>query len=113
MLSVAVLFWLLAGIGVYCSVWLPRRFEKTGFALYLLMGWLVVALLRQCFLLLPPVVFWLIVAGGLTYTVGAVLQTQTRLKFHNPAWHVLVLLAACLHYAAISLQTTGTVLAIP
>ncbi len=112
-LALSLLVWLLAGIGVYCSVWLPRRFEKAGFALYILMGWLVVALLRQCFLLLPATVFWLIVAGGLVYTVGAVVQALTWLRFHNPVWHVLVLLAAALQYAAISLQATGTVLAIP
>ena len=60
------------------------------------------------FLALVPDVLVLILIGGIAYTIGAVVQ-GSGLKFHNPLWHVLVLVAAALHYAAISLQLTGGV----
>jgi predicted membrane channel-forming protein YqfA (hemolysin III family) len=41
--------------------------------------------------------------------VGAVIQAQPRIKFHNPIWHALILVAASLQYAAIALQLTGAV----
>jgi hemolysin III len=101
--------WGLAAIGIFLTLRYPRKFERATFGLYLAMGWLLVILLRDCFHLLSAGVLGLIIAGGLAYTVGAVIQAQPRIKFHNPVWHALILLAASLQYAAISLQLTGAV----
>jgi len=73
------------------------------------MGWMLVVLMKDCFALLSGAVIGLIIAGGLAYTIGAVIQAQPRIKFHNPIWHALILLAASLQYAAIALQLTGAV----
>lgn len=103
-----VLLWSLAGIGIFLTLRFPRRFERATFGLYMAMGWMLLLLIRDCFVLLPGQILALIVGGGIAYTIGAIVQS-TRLKFHNPLWHVLVLLAAALQYAAISLQLTGGV----
>ncbi len=102
-----VLLWMLAAIGIFFSCFYPRRFERVLLAVYLSMGWMLLAMLRECFRLLPHAIFTLIVAGGVVYTVGVVIQSQPRIKFHNPIWHGLILCAASLHYAAISLKLTG------
>jgi len=106
-IALCVLLWSLAALGIFLSLRYPRRFERLTFALYLAMGWMLVALLRECFILLSGITLALIVAGGLTYTIGAIIQSFPGLKFHNPVWHALVLTAAGLQYAAISLQLTG------
>ena len=100
--------WALAGIGIFLTLRFPRRFERSTFALYLAMGWMLVVLLRECFALLPQVVLVLIVAGGVAYTIGAVIQSFPKLKFNNPVWHALVLLAASLQFAAITLEFKQT-----
>lgn len=105
-LVLCALLWALAAIGIFLTLRYPRRFERSLMALYLAMGWMLVVLIRYCFSLLGPGVLALIIAGGVAYTIGAVIQ-GTRLKFHNPIWHVLILIAASLQYAAISLQLTG------
>lgn len=105
-LVLCALLWALAAIGIFLTLRYPRRFERSLMALYLAMGWMLVVLIRYCFSLLGPGVLALIIAGGVAYTIGAVVQ-GTRLKFHNPIWHVLILIAASLQYAAISLQLTG------
>jgi hemolysin III len=105
-LTLCLSLWCLAAIGIFLTLRYPRRFERVAMALYLLMGWMLLVLIRYCFFLLAPAAFALIVAGGIAYTIGAVVQGM-RVKFHNPLWHVLVLLAAALQYAAISLQLTG------
>jgi hemolysin III len=107
-LVLCLLLWGLAAIGVFVTLRYPRRFERLLLVLYLAMGWMLLALIRDCFALLSPAVMALILAGGVVYSVGAVLQ-GTRLKFNNPLWHLLILVAAALHYAAISLQLTGGV----
>lgn len=105
-LVLCALLWALAAIGIFLTLRYPRQFERSLMALYLAMGWMLVVLIRYCFSLLGPGVLALIIAGGVAYTIGAVIQ-GTRLKFHNPIWHVLILIAASLQYAAISLQLTG------
>ncbi len=102
--------WGLAAIGIFACVRYPRRFERLIMALYLIMGWMLLALLRECLAVLPISIVLLLVAGGLVYTIGAIVQAQTRLKFHNPIWHALILCAASLQYAAISLKLTGSIL---
>jgi hemolysin III len=103
------LLWGLAGIGIFLTLKFPRRFERAILGLYLAMGWMLVVLIRDCMAVLPVSFIALILAGGVAYTVGAVIQAQPKIKFHNPIWHTLILLAASLQYAAISLQLTGAV----
>jgi hemolysin III len=104
------ILWGLAAIGIFLSLFFPRRFERALMAVYLIMGWMLLALIRDCFAVLSAPIVALLVAGGIVYTVGAVVQAQTRLKYHNPIWHGLILCAASLHYAAISLKLTGGVI---
>jgi hemolysin III len=103
------ILWGLAAIGVFFSLRYPRRFERLILALYLIMGWMLLALIRNCFAVLSSPIIALLLAGGVVYTLGAVIQAQPRLKFHNPIWHALILCAASLHYAAISVKLTGAV----
>ena len=103
------ILWGLAAIGIFLCLRYPRRFERWVLALYLGMGWMLLALIRDCFAELSGPILALLIGGGVVYTVGAVVQAQPRLKFHNPIWHALILCAASLHYAAISLKLTGGV----
>jgi hemolysin III len=105
-----VILWSLAAIGIFLSLFYPRRFERALMAVYLIMGWMLLALIRDCFAVLSLPIVALLIAGGVVYTIGAVVQAQTRLKYHNPIWHALILCAASLHYAAISLKLTGGVI---
>jgi hemolysin III len=94
--QLCLLLWALAAVGIFMTLRYPRRFERAMLGLYLGMGWMLLVLIHYAFTLLAP-------------NVGAVIQT-TRLKFHNPVWHTLILVAAALQYAAISLQLTGAVI---
>ncbi len=107
-LMLCLLLWCLAAAGIFLTLRFPRRYERVSLALYLGMGWMLLVLIRYCFALLGPHVLALIIAGGIAYTIGVVIQAS-EIKFHNPVWHALILVAASLHYAAISLQLTGAV----
>ena len=78
-------------------------------ATYVLMGWGVFVQWRTLQRGLPPAAFQLVVAGGLTYTLGAVVYALRRpdpfpkwFGFHE-IWHVLVLVASVLHFCAIAI----------
>lgn len=99
-----IIQWGLALTGIFITLRFPRRFERSMLALYMAMGWMLLVLIHYCLAHLRPDVLALIFAGGMSYTIGAVLHTHGRLKFHNALWHVLVLLAAGLQYMAIYIQ---------
>jgi hemolysin III len=93
--------WITALAGVLVVLAAPHRIERLSVALYLLLGWAVVAepgLLAR----LPAQVTALLVAGGLSYSVG-VLFHRSRIAFQEAIWHGFVLLGAACHYAAILL----------
>ena len=95
--------WALAAVGVVLTLAVPRRFERLSLALYLVMGWAVVTVLPSLIARLPGAAVWLLFAGGLAYTVGTLVYTRHRLRFHTVIWHLLVLLGAGLHVGAVKL----------
>jgi len=105
-LVLCLLVWSLAALGIFVTLHYPRRFERALLCLYLAMGWMLLVLLQDCVALLHGEVLALILGGGVVYTAGALLQAM-KFKFNNPVWHLLVLVAAAMHYLAISLQLTG------
>ncbi|CAH2599557.1 Hemolysin III family protein [Rhodovastum atsumiense] len=94
--------WSLAVFGVTMKLLFPRRFERMSLVLYLGMGWLVLSMIPSLIDRLPGPAFALLVGGGIAYSIGAVIYTRRRLRFHNAAWHVLVLIGAGLHLTALT-----------
>lgn len=102
-IPLCIAIWVLAALGVTLKLAWPRRFERLALALYLGMGWLLLVVIRSLVANLPGTVLWLLLAGGVVYSVGAAVHAVAgRLRFHNAAWHAMVLIAAGLHLAAIS-----------
>jgi len=93
--------WSLAAMGIAVTFVFPRRFERLLFALYLIMGWIVLGTGRTFIHHLATPVLWLLLAGGVAYTLGAAIQDRCRFRFDNVVWHALVVLGASLHWAAV------------
>jgi hemolysin III len=49
----------------------------------------------------PEHVAFLLMLGGVLYTVGVVFHLWERLPFQNAIWHGFVLAAASVHFAAV------------
>ena len=102
-----VAVWAAAVTGVGLKLWRFDRSHRLGFALYLTMGWAVLAALPALLTSLDTTTLALLAAGGLLYTVGAiVLATRfpnpfPRIFGYHEVWHVMVVIAAALHYIAI------------
>jgi hemolysin III len=50
----------------------------------------------------------LILIGGLLYTFGVVFYLAERMVFHNTIWHVFVLAATMVLFAAVTLHLSET-----
>lgn len=89
----------LAGIGLKCLF--PGRYDRLAILLYLGMGWSGVMVMEPISQYLPSVTTWLIVIGGVIYSLGVIFHVWNRLRFQNAIWHGFVVAAAAVHYGAV------------
>ncbi|MCC6485281.1 MAG: hemolysin III family protein [Armatimonadetes bacterium] len=80
--------------------------------IYIVMGWLAIIAIAPLSRALPVPAVWLLVGGGVTYTIGAVIFALDRphlwpgrFSAHD-LWHIFVLGGSVCHFAAILLYTT-------
>lgn len=93
--------WTLATAGILTKLWFRHRFPKLGLAGYLMMGWLIVIAAPQVAAAVGPDGMVWLVAGGLSYTIGAVFYASKRLVFSHAIWHVFVLVGGVCHFLAV------------
>jgi hemolysin III len=93
--------WGLAIAGVVLKFWLAGRFKLGSTLLYLGMGWLVLIAARPMVQTVPSAGLWLLLAGGLCYSVGTVFYLWKRLPYHHAIWHLFVLGGSVCHFFAV------------
>ena len=64
-------------------------------------GWAVIVAWHPLVSAVPERVAFLLMLGGVLYTVGVVFHLWERLPFQNAIWHGFVLAAATVHFAAV------------
>jgi hemolysin III len=101
------IIWSLAVIGIVVKVFYIRAPRWLNAGIYLVMGWLAVSASGQMLAVLPVWVISWLVAGGVIYTLGAVVYITKIFNFKpgvfgfHELWHVFVLLAAAAHFVAV------------
>ncbi|MGB4592610.1 MAG: hemolysin III family protein [Coriobacteriia bacterium] len=95
--------WTLAIAGVLLESFAVDRPKWMSVPLYLAMGWLVVAALRPLLENLPAGGMWLLVAGGLAYTLGTIFYVLKKIPYMHMVWHLFVLAGSVCHFLAVML----------
>ncbi|CAN7426976.1 hemolysin III family protein [Devosia sp. LjRoot16] len=98
---IGLLIWGAALTGMALKLFVPHRFGRGAIVLYLGIGWSGVFVFQALASHLPGVALWLLVAGGLCYSVGLIFHLWERLTFHNAVWHGFVVAGASLHLVAV------------
>src|SRR5437868_1137177 len=93
--------WCLAIVGIVLKLALPGRFDRLSVGLYLAMGWSGFMLYDSVVTALPAAALWLVITGGVLYSLGVIFHAWQRLRFQNAIWHCFVLLDAACHYTAV------------
>lgn len=89
--------WAIAVAGVAFKLLFIHRFKRLSLVTYLLMGWLSLLLVRDLWTALPRDGFWLLIGGGLCFTVGALFYAAKRYPYTHAIWHVFVVAGASCH----------------
>lgn len=103
-LGLTIGIWITAVAGVTLKLAAPYRWHRVAIVLYLGMGWAGVVAGQEVVAALPGPVLVLMAMGGGLYTVGVAFYLCERIPFHYTIWHVIVLAASLLFYAAVVLM---------
>jgi len=101
--SVLVVAWSVAASGlVLLATGLLRRSIAIN-TLYLTMGWLGLFVLKPLWDHVPLPAVLLLVAGGVSYTIGVGFLCAGRLKYRHLIWHLWVIAGSVCHFVAVLL----------
>lgn len=88
--------WGMVLIGIIYKSFSKKKNSKLSLVLYLGMGWSVLLLLPELLSAVRPEFLCFVVAGGIAYSVGAVIYAKKPFPYAHVVWHVFVALAAIL-----------------
>ncbi len=93
--------WGLAAIGVYLKLHFTGRFNLLSTLMYVAMGWMIVFAAEPMLERLPAAGIYWVVAGGLSYTLGAVIYSIRRIPLNHAVFHGFVLGGSLCHFMAV------------
>ncbi|MGA1873671.1 MAG: PAQR family membrane homeostasis protein TrhA [Thermoplasmatota archaeon] len=100
--------WILFGIvwggfifGTIMKVFFAGRFKWLSVGIYILLGWSVLLAIRPVIESLPFPGLLLLVAGGISYSVGALIYTKKKIRYSHAVWHVYVMIGSILHFFSV------------
>ena len=106
---VLAVVWGLAVVGMVLKLFFWRTPGRFGPALYLIMGWLSLALIWSLWPIVPVSAMVLMAVGGLLYTAGVPFYASETMKFSIAIWHGFVVAASACFFAAIAIASAALV----
>ena len=100
-ITMTAIVWILATGGVAFKLIARHRFPKVSVATYLLMGWIALGLISPLYMALPGAGLWLIVAGGLCFSIGVLFYVAKSKRYTHAIWHLFVLGGCSCHFFSI------------
>lgn len=98
------IIWTCAVIGVLLNAIDLEKFIIPSVLMYLVMGWMIIFSYDSVATLLPTPGLALLIAGGISYTVGAILYAiGSKKKYFHSIFHFFVLLGSILQFFSILL----------
>ena len=98
--------WGLAAVGIAMNaVAMNNKVVKVvSMALYVVLGWMALAVFPQLAAALPAPALWLLLAGGIAYAVGIVFfALGKKMRWFHPVWHLFDIAGTALQFASILL----------
>ena len=93
--------WCIAIVGVIIELATGLKYKKLSLTLYLGMGWLVIIAIQPMLEHVETGGLLLLLAGGLSYSLGVIFYAWKRLYMHHAIWHLFVLTGSVMHFLAV------------
>lgn len=95
------LTWTFALVGIILKLFFTGKFDKLSTIMYILMGLQIVFVIKPLIEKLPEAGLEYLFAGGVFYTVGAILYSIKKIPFNHAIFHFFVILGSISHYIAV------------
>ena len=93
--------WGLALAGIILKLFFTGKYDLISTIMYVFMGWVIVFAIKPLIHHLPlEGLLWLF-AGGISYTIGAILYSINKIKFNHAIFHMLVLIGSFCHFVSV------------
>lgn len=100
--SIFGVVWALAVLGIVLNAIDLKSFRVISMVLYLIMGWCIIFSVKVIYLQLGLGGFILLLSGGISYTVGAILYgIGSKHKYFHSVFHIFVVIGSLLHFLCI------------
>lgn len=98
---ILITVWTIAIIGITLKFFFIGKYSRLSTSMYVLMGWVIIVAIKPLINSMEMAgLIWLL-AGGLAYTIGALLYQLKGLKYNHAVFHVFVLIGSACHYVVI------------
>ena len=93
--------WGLALTGIILKLFFTGKYNLISTLMYVFMGWVIVFAIKPLINNLPlEGLFWLF-AGGMAYTIGAILYSIKKIKLNHAIFHLFVLMGSFSHFVSV------------
>ena len=95
------LVWSIAVLGIVLQLCPRKRHEGLALVLYLGLGWMALVAIKPFMANVEPGGLILLLAGGLSYSLGVIFYVWKSLNYHHAIWHGFVLAGSASHFFAV------------
>ena len=93
--------WLCAITGIILKFFFIGKYNRLSTIMYVLMGWIIIFAIKPLIKNLELEGILWILAGGISYTLGALFFRMKKVRFNHFIFHILVLLGSAAHFISI------------
>ena len=93
--------WVFAFVGIILKFFFTGRYDKLSTAMYILMGWQIILAIKPLMNAFSINGLKFLFAGGVFYTVGALLYSTKKITYNHAIFHVFVLLGSASHFISV------------
>ena len=99
--SILAAAWGMAVVGIVLKIYYTGHFVVLSTLLYVFMGWAIVFAIKPLAANLDSAGLSWLIAGGVAYTVGALMYAIKKIPFNHAIFHVFVLVGSACHFIAV------------
>lgn len=99
--SIFTASWSMALAGIILKLFYTGRFRLLSTLLYVFMGWIILFAINPLIAQFDTTGLMWLAAGGISYTLGAMLYSIRRLPLNHAIFHLFVLLGSSCHFVAV------------
>jgi hemolysin III len=87
--------------GIVLKLFFTGRFNLISTLMYVFMGWIIIFAVKPLVASLPTQGLYWLIAGGLSYTIGAIIYSIKKVPLNHAIFHLLVLAGSVCHFMAV------------